>query len=124
MPNDYHEKDFNDEVYEDDYYEKHYDEEELADNSELFKEGEEDQIEADEVGEKALEDEKVEQVGDEAEEIDELDWDEDEKKITVSYACDECDYRWDDLVAKKKGEIEEELDIICPMCGSMNVTLI
>jgi DNA-directed RNA polymerase subunit RPC12/RpoP len=121
MSNDYHEKDFDDEVYEDDYYEKHYDEEELEDSADHL---EEEEIEEEEEEEKDPEVEKEVKVGDEAEEPDELEWDEDEKKITVSYACDECDYRWDDLVIRKKGEIEEELDIICPMCGSMNVTLI
>jgi Zn finger protein HypA/HybF involved in hydrogenase expression len=62
----------------------------------------------------------------EEEEVPEIGWDEeDQKKITVSYACDECDYRWDDVIIRKKDVIEEEEpDIICPMCGSMNVTLI
>ena len=47
------------------------------------------------------------------------------KKVTVSYACEECDYRWDDIIIKKKSVLEEEeIDVICPMCGSMNVTLI
>ncbi|OHD65527.1 MAG: hypothetical protein A2176_14025 [Spirochaetes bacterium RBG_13_51_14] len=62
----------------------------------------------------------------EDEAMDEPEWVEDEdKKINVSYACEECDYRWDDIIIRKKAAIEEEEpDIICPMCGSMNVTLI
>ena len=124
MGNDYHEKDYDDEVYEDDYYEKHYDEEELEDDSEVLEEDrphlavDDNEEDEDEEEEDELEEEE-EAVGD-------LEWqDPGEKKVTVSYACDECDYRWDDIVIRKKDEIEEEeLDIICPMCGSMNVTLI
>lgn len=123
MASDYHEKDYDDEVYEDDYYEEHYEEEELEDESDLLDEDEEDDKIADE----------NEETGDELEDEAEAEvesgrsgWeDEDQKKITVSYACDECDYRWDDVIIRKKDVIEdEELDIICPMCGSMNVTLI
>jgi hypothetical protein len=113
MGSDYHEKDYEDEVYEDDYYEEHYEEEELADESDHIRE--EGLIE---------EEEEQPEEGLEEEELPEEGWD-DDKKVTVSYACEECDYRWDDIIIKKKGEIEEEeLDIICPMCGSMNVTLI
>ena len=120
MANDYHEKDFNDEVYEDDYYEKHYDGEELEDNSPALDQGEELHDTDEEDNEEEEEEEKNEAL----EKFDELGWEEEEKKITVSYACEECDYRWDDIVVRKKGEVEDALDIICPMCGSMNVTLI
>lgn len=127
MARDYHEKDYDDEVYEDDYYEEHYDEEELEDDAELIRDDdagytnelveEEDLIEEEEEeAEEGLEDE------DEAEGS----WESD-KRITVSFACEECDYRWDDVIIKKKGNLEdeeEEIDAICPMCGSMNVTLI
>ena len=127
MASDYHEKDYDDEVYEDGYYEEHYEEEELEDESEL--------LEEDEEGGKIVDEEAVAEAEAEAEEEAEVeadvevgphDWDEeDQKKITVSYACDECDYRWDDIIIRKKDVIEEdEPDIICPMCGSMNVTLI
>jgi rubrerythrin len=127
MASDYHEKDYDDEVYEDDYYEEHYEEEELEDESDL--------LEEDEAGAKIVSEEAAVEAGDEAEEEVEVEveveagqhgWDEeDQKKITVSYACDECDYRWDDVIIRKKDIIEdEEPDIICPMCGSMNVTLI
>ena len=114
MGSDYHEKDYEDEVYEDGYYEEHYEEEELADESDRLKEEGLIEEEEEHVVEEGLEEEEAPEEG----------WD-DEKKVTVSYACEECDYRWDDVIIKKKGEIEEEeLDIICPMCGSMNVTLI
>jgi DNA-directed RNA polymerase subunit M/transcription elongation factor TFIIS len=120
MANDYHEKDYDDEVYEDGYYEEHYEEEELEDESELLEEEEEVAEEAGRIVDEEAEEEP------EVEGVEELGWDEeDQKKMTVSYACEECDYRWDDVVIKKKGVIEEEEpDIICPMCGSMNVTLI
>jgi DNA-directed RNA polymerase subunit M/transcription elongation factor TFIIS len=118
MANDYHEKDFNDEVYEDDFYEKHYKGDDLEAASGHL---DDEELRDEDLGE----DEKAEEEDDrEIEEFDELDWEDEEKKITVSYACDECDYRWDDIVVRKKGEAEEESDIICPMCGSMNVTLI
>ena len=118
MAKDFHEKDYDDEVYEDDYYEEHYEEEELADESELAEDEAEDRI----VDEEAEEEAHAE--GDE--ELEEVGFDDDDtKKVNVSYACEECDYRWDDIIIKKKNVLEdEEPDIICPMCGSMNVTLI
>ena len=50
-----------------------------------------------------------------------------ERKVHISYACEDCDYRWDDVIVRKRGEEMEEdfdRDIICPMCGSVNITLI
>ena len=38
----------------------------------------------------------------------------------ASFVCEDCDYRWDEMA-------EEEVDessMVCPMCGSVNVTLI
>ncbi len=96
MANEHPEKDFEDEVYEDEYYEEHYEEEELVDDS-------------------------VEEL-----ELEEGDW-ENEKKVSLSFACEDCDYRWDDVVIKRKTDIDVEddySDMICPMCGSMNVTQI
>ena len=115
MGKDYHEKDYEDEVYEDDYYEEHYDEEELT----------EEDLEEEVKRSKDLggndEDEDDEDL--EEESVD--DWEDDDvKRVAVSYACDECDYRWDDVVMKRKGDEIEDRDVICPMCGSMNVTLI
>lgn len=99
MGDDYKERDFDDEVYEDDYYEENYTEEELSDSDDFYDEDE------DEFGD--------EEGG--------------ERKIHISYACEDCDYRWDDIIVKKRKDVEEEdydRDIICPMCGSINVTLI
>lgn len=96
MANDKFEKEFEDEVYEDEYYDEHYDEEELEDDAELVEEDEVD---------------------------DEVD---DDKKIHLSFACEDCDYRWDDIILKDKDIEDEEIDIevICPMCGSVNITQI
>jgi len=99
MGKDFHEQEFDDQVYEDGYYRDNYDEEELEDDSDHLSENE---YESD------------------------IDWDE-EKRIHLSFACEDCDYRWDDQIIKIKGNLEDEiddLDIICPMCGSMNVSQI
>jgi formate dehydrogenase maturation protein FdhE len=95
MAKDYHEKEFDDEVYEDGYYE---DEEELEDD-----------------------DYETEHLHDDEDDIEE------EMKVHVSFACEDCDYRWDDIIVKVKGSLEEEEfehEGICPMCGSMNITQI
>jgi DNA-directed RNA polymerase subunit RPC12/RpoP len=43
-------------------------------------------------------------------------WDEEADEGLVSYVCEDCDYRWDEAA-------DEENDfIVCPMCGSDNVT--
>jgi Zn finger protein HypA/HybF involved in hydrogenase expression len=50
-----------------------------------------------------------------------------EVKVHMSFACEDCDYRWDDIIVKIKGNLEdeeEEIEVICPMCGSMNITQI
>ncbi len=106
MGDDYIEKDFDDEVYEDDYYEEHYNEEELTDLDEFSDEDDDLDDNAD--------DEDDEKPGRR------------ERKIHISYACEDCDYRWDDIIIKKKDEIDDDLDrdVICPMCGSVNITLI
>ena len=98
MGDDYKERDYDDEVYEDDYYEENYNEEELTDSEDVF--DDDDDEFSDEDG---------------------------ERKINISYACEDCDYRWDDVIIKKRRDIDEEVydrDIVCPMCGSINVTLI
>lgn len=96
MADDYMEKDLDDEVYEDDYYEENYNEEELKDSDDV-------------------DDDDDESYGEGG-----------ERKVHISYACEDCDYRWDDVLIKKKHDIEEDMerDIICPMCGSINITLI
>ena len=105
------EKEFDDEVYEDTYYE---DEEEL-----------EEEDEENEDGEKSKDDEKDYDDDDEDDDDDEV---EIEKKIHLSFVCDDCDYRWDDVVLKIKGNLEDEMDYDenqpCPMCGSMNTSRI
>ncbi|HNR89171.1 MAG TPA: hypothetical protein PKM65_12595 [Spirochaetota bacterium] len=92
------EKDFDDEVYEDDFYEDGYEGEEL--------------VEDDDEGRSADD-------GDD-------DLDGDDKRIDVSFACEDCDYRWEDQITKKKDEIDDIdfSDIVCPMCGSVNITQI
>lgn len=94
MPSDF-EKEFDDEVYEDDFYEETFDDEEMLEEEML----EEDLVEEDEL-------------------------EEDEKHIAVILACDDCDYRWEDVIVKRKDEDIEDLEIICPMCGSTNITQI
>lgn len=44
-----------------------------------------------------------------------------EHEIAVSYACEDCDYRWEIYV-----EEEDEMDDTqyCPMCGSANTSQI
>lgn len=109
------EKDFDDEVYEDEYYEEHFEEEELIGEDEII-----DTVEKDVEEDEELEEEDVLD--------DDEEW-EDKKgtrKVEVSYACEDCDYRWEDVIIKKKNRLEddEEFDVICPMCGSTNITQI
>lgn len=99
MSDDYIEKDYDDEVYEDDYYDEHYNEEELYDSEDRLDDDDDDYGDSD-----------------------------NERKVNISYACEECDYRWDDVIVKRKDNIDEDDDYetgtLCPMCGSVNVTLI
>lgn len=102
MAKDSYEKDYDDEVYEDGYYEEHYEEEELEDDPDSEEEALETEEEADE------------------------EWD-NEKKVTLSFACEDCDYRWEDVVVKRNDvlvDLDEEVDVACPMCGSMNTSQI
>jgi DNA-directed RNA polymerase subunit RPC12/RpoP len=95
MANDFQEKEFDDEVYEDDFYD------------------DEEELEEDEDDDKSLIDEDSSEV--------------EEIKVNMSFACEDCDYRWDDIIVKIKGNLEDEedeLEVICPMCGSMNITQI
>jgi len=102
MGDDYIERDFDDEVYEDEYYEENYNEEELSDLDDFI----DDEDEFDEEDEERSERR--------------------ERKVHISYACEDCDYRWEDVIVRKKGQIEEDVeeDVICPMCGSENITII
>ena len=49
-----------------------------------------------------------------------------DKKIDVSYACEDCDYRWEDVITRRKDDLDlyEETTTACPMCGSTNITQI
>jgi len=118
MGNDF-ERDYEDEVYEDEYYEEHFEEEELIDDEELVR-GEEKALVAEEE-EVEMEEEVLEE-----EEVGEWDEDKEDRKVDVSYACEDCDYRWEDIIIKKKSRLddEEEPEVVCPMCGSTNITQI
>ncbi len=68
-----------------------------------------------------LEEEKEEK--EEGEELDEENAE--EARVHLSFACDDCDYRWDDIIVGNKDKIErEEFDMACPMCGSVAITQI
>ncbi|MCB1193390.1 MAG: hypothetical protein H7A23_11885 [Leptospiraceae bacterium] len=43
----------------------------------------------------------------------------DEEEDIVTYACEDCDYRWTPEESEEDDYSFEEL--ICPMCGSSNV---
>lgn len=90
------EKERDDEVYEDSFYE---DEEEELEDEDSFEESEE----SDEESENS-----------------------NASSISVGFVCEDCDYRWDDYIEKSSNELEEEeeIDAICPMCGSVNVSQI
>ncbi|MDY6968017.1 MAG: hypothetical protein SVR08_05115 [Spirochaetota bacterium] len=90
------EMEFDDEVYEDEFYDQ-FSDEELVD-----------------------EDEAIEEEGD---------FDSDgalERSVEMSFACEECDYRWDDIIKRDEFTVDDEDydDAICPMCGSTNITQI
>lgn len=50
--------------------------------------------------------------------------DDEDSRISMSFACDDCDYRWDDVITKSNDEDDDDISATCPMCGSMNVTQI
>ncbi|MCS6972448.1 MAG: hypothetical protein N2Z22_07815 [Turneriella sp.] len=64
--------------------------------------------------------------GDDEEEFEEEEEEEDdlggEREIVISYACEDCDYRWEVYLEDE----DDELDDVqyCPMCGSSNTTQI
>ncbi len=62
---------------------------------------------------------------DEDEDKEPADEDGEETRVHLSFACDDCDYRWDDIIVGNKEKIErEEFDLACPMCGSISITQI
>ncbi len=50
------------------------------------------------------------------EEAEEIDDSEDPER--ASFVCEDCDYRWDEIAPE---ELEGTM-MVCPMCGSTNVT--
>lgn len=46
------------------------------------------------------------------------DWEDGDELDDISYVCEDCDYRWEDVSSE---EVESGM-IVCPMCGSVNVT--
>ena len=91
------ERDFDEEAYDEENYEQCFEGEELVDEEEVFDEEEED-AELDESYKRGVE---------------------------LSFACEDCDYRWDDVIAKDNWGIEDEdFDVVCPLCGSTNITQI
>lgn len=115
-----YERDYDDEVYEDEYYEEHFDEELIDEEAVVDEEEFED--------EEAADDEDSEhEIDEESDEEDPVAARESERKIEVSYACEDCDYRWEDVIIKRKevlDDYDDEHDIICPMCGSVNISII
>ena len=95
------ERNYDDEVYDEEFYERCMGEEELIDEEEAISDVEDDKAD---------------------------DYDEYEnpvRGIEVSFACEDCDYRWEDVVVKDDTDLEvEEYDTVCPMCGSTNITQI
>lgn len=63
---------------------------------------------------------------DEEEERDEFEEDEEgvggEREIAVSYACEDCDYRWEVYLEEEDDELDDTQ--YCPMCGSANTSQI
>ena len=80
-----------------------------------------------------IEDENIEPVNTNNQNVDiddedKEDEDEDEleeelDEIIVSYACEDCDYRWEVTFEDEEEEALDETQY-CPMCGSANTTQI
>ena len=45
-----------------------------------------------------------------------------EREIAVSYACEDCDYRWEVYLEEEDDELDDTQ--YCPMCGSANTSQI
>ncbi|MCB1175756.1 MAG: hypothetical protein KDK39_19430 [Leptospiraceae bacterium] len=55
--------------------------------------------------------------------LDEEDWDDtdvSENLDDASFVCEDCDYRWEEYAMNE----DDETSMVCPMCGSINVTLL
>ncbi len=69
--------------------------------------------------------EELEDDEDDAVEKDEVEEEAPTVRVDLSFACDDCDYRWDDVIVRRKDDYDDDSEgVICPMCGSMNVTQI
>lgn len=67
--------------------------------------------------------------GDDDDETDDFDEDEEdeegvggEREIAISYACEDCDYRWEVYLEEEDDELDDTQ--YCPMCGSANTSQI
>ncbi len=86
-----------------------YNEEEAIENNDIYYQDEDEEVE-DEVDE-FNEDSDDDDIG--------------QKGVDLSFACEECDYRWDDYIVGEKEDIEsEDYEVVCPMCGSLNISQI
>lgn len=54
------------------------------------------------------------------EEVWEDDEDVSENLEDISFVCEDCDYRWEETGPEEA----DESNVVCPMCGSTNVTLL
>lgn len=45
-----------------------------------------------------------------------------EREIAISYACEDCDYRWEVYLEEEDDELDDTQ--YCPMCGSSNTSQI
>jgi len=59
---------------------------------------------------------------DELDDDEENEGDEAEREIAVSYACEDCDYRWEIYLEEEDDEMDDTQ--YCPMCGSANTSQI
>ena len=60
-----------------------------------------------------------------AEDLDDYDKNEEDEEfeeVIVSYACEDCDYRWEVTLDEEEAEYDETQ--YCPMCGTANTTQI
>ncbi|MDH5719585.1 MAG: hypothetical protein OEZ13_03095 [Spirochaetia bacterium] len=61
----------------------------------------------------------------EVEDTDDYEKDEDDtdfEEVIVSYACEDCDYRWEVTLDEEEAEYDDIQ--YCPMCGTANTTQI
>jgi len=88
-----------------DYFEKDYDDHVYEDD--YYEENYEEEELADEEYDEESDDEDDEDEG---------------RRVQYIYACEDCDYRWDDYrLSESFGGAESFGDVACPMCGSSNV---